>query len=878
MNKITKPDRVIFLVLKELAIISVIWFSAFLLRDWLSSLIEKLCPLIGSVQNESWVVQIVMIAIVALLYVAAWPRIRTSRSLFPPRQKVILIALAFYLLFRFSGRFEFYHVPGVRLAYVDFCIILSLCVELILLILRWGNKESGLIAASSVKPFVYDAPAKKDGLNRGGAAKLLVEKIVATLSGEELETSFCVLLNERFGAGKTSFFHLMKDEAEKRNLPCIEFRPWLSDSPSAMMQDFLMLLENNLRYPAPDLADAVKSYARVISGIQIGLLEVALNNDLKPRSISNRRDQLAKAMAESKQPFLVLVDDVDRLDSDELIELLKLIRNTADFPYLCYVLAADKVSLSDNLKEAKIKDTNLYMRKFFNLELTFPPDDNDLMGILEYKLTETLQAFDYEPDLIRESIDAIWHVESIWDVFVTPRDINRFINLVSYTFDMMRAGGLLKEVNVIDLLFITLVQFISPEWYKMLKDRNDKILRYRINTGRFSVRGDKLPAFYTQSQVAVIENREESKQKELKSKEKAVPALDDVITEARLDPFNALKSIIYKLFAVDTDSRTPERICYKNEYFKYFAGHYKSEEYSSAEAFSFIDAPMKSFSEEVASISTNARAESLLHKMRLYLSEDLNQDRVDFLKKLMLIAEKIYFYNPRVTLDTQYKYSTEKLIISNLFLTWDKPAENLSEALNNESSRLVQFISEDNRFAHLALILKTLYPGDGLHFVYGDDVLVQLREMLIDRFLQCLGKRPLSKDLLNDIPYLREMYRVYWEENFRSFVQKSPDPLSWVYRFITVNKEGNIVWDNTFINAVAKNTSNLKTYAIQDLGITIPVDILEDMGTITVGNGQTRLTEAAHPFVKAAMDWRREQAKRQKLTTTEGNAIRILPL
>lgn len=863
MNQLRQANRDSIPLLKECSFIIAVWLSAFLLRDWLSSLIEKLCPLTGSVQNESWIVQMVMIAIVALLYAAVWPRIQTSRSLFPPRLKVLLIALAFYLLFRFSGRFDYYHAPGIRLGYIDFCIILSFGIELILLISRLSKEDSGLITTSSVTPFVYDAPAKKDGLNRGGQAKLLVEKIMATLSGEELETSFCVLLNERFGAGKTSFFHLMKDEAAKLNLPYIEFRPWLSDSPSAMMQDFLMLLENNLRYPAPDLADAVKSYARVISGIQIGLLEVALNNDLKPRSISKRREQLARAMAEYKKPILVLIDDVDRLDTQELIELLKLIRNTADFPYLCYALAADKESLSDNLKEAKIKDTELYMRKFFNLELAFPPDDNDLMGVLENKLTQTLQNFDYEPDLIRESVGAIWHVESIRDVFVTPRDINRFINLISYTLDMMRGGSLLKEVNVIDLLYITLVQFISPEWYKMLKDRNDKILRYRIETGRFSVRGNMLPAFYSQSQVAAIENREKSKQKELKSEEKAVPALDDVITEARLDPLNALKSIIYTLFAVDTDTRSPERICYKNEYFKYFAGHYKSEEYSSAEAFSFVEAPMDSFSEEVGSIRTSVRAESLLHKMLLYLSEDLIQDRVSYLQKLMLIAEKLYSYNPRVTLDTQYKNSTEKLIVSNLFLTWDNPVEDLSEALNSESSRLVQFISEDNRFAHLALILKTLYPRDGLHFVYGDDMPAQLREMLIDRFLQYLGKHPFSKDLLNDMPYLREMYRIYWEENFRSFVQNSPDPLSWVYRFITVNRDGKIIWDKSFINAVAENTSNLKTYATQDLGITIPGDILEDMGSITVGNDLTRLTETAHPFVKAAMDWRREQAKRQ---------------
>lgn len=861
MNKLSQPDRIISPILKEIAIIGAAWLSAFLLRDWLTSLIEKLCPLTGSVQNESWAVQIVMIAIVALLYVAAWPRIRIHRSQFPPRLKVILIALAFYLLFRFSSRFEFYHVPGIHLGYIDCCFILSLCVEIFFLASKMLSNGSELVLDSSAEPFIYDAPAKKDGLNRGGQAKLLVEKIAATLSGEKLETSFCMLLNERFGAGKTSFFHLIKDEAEKLNLPCIEFRPWLSDSPSAMMQDFLMLLECNLRHPAPDLADAVKSYARVISGIQIGLLEVALDNDLKPRSISDRRNQLAKAMAEAKKPFLVLIDDVDRLDSLELVELLKLIRNTADFPYLCYVLAADKESLSDNLKEAKIKDTDLYMRKFFNLELTFPPDDNDLMGVLENKLTETLLAFGYEPALIQECIEAICHVESIRDVFITPRDINRFINLVSYTLDLMQSGGLLKEVNVIDLLYITLVQFISPEWYKVLKDRNDKILRYRIETGRFSVRGFLLSAFYTQSQVAAIGNREESKQKELKREKKASPALEDVISDAKPDPLNALKSIIYTLFAVDTDTKTPERICYKNEYFKYFAGHYRSEEYSTAEAFALIEASTNSFSDEVASIRTSARAESLLHKMLLYLSEDLIKDRVEYLQKLMSIAEKSYSYNPRVTLDTQYKISTEKLIVSNLFLSWDKPVEDLSEELNSESSRLVKFVSEDKRYAHLALILKTLNARDGLHFVYGDEMPAQLREMLIDSFLQDLGKQPFSKDLLNNLPYLREMYRVYWEENFRSFVQKSPDPLSWVYRMITVNKEGKIVWDKSFINAVAENTSNLRTYATQGLGITVPGDVLEDMGSITVGNDQIRLTEDSHPFVKAAMDWHRKQAQ-----------------
>jgi hypothetical protein len=47
MKKLSKPDRVISLVPNEFDIIAAVWLTAFLLRDWLLSLIEKLCPFTG---------------------------------------------------------------------------------------------------------------------------------------------------------------------------------------------------------------------------------------------------------------------------------------------------------------------------------------------------------------------------------------------------------------------------------------------------------------------------------------------------------------------------------------------------------------------------------------------------------------------------------------------------------------------------------------------------------------------------------------------------------------------------------------------------------------------------------------------------------------
>lgn len=846
-------------VLKRTIVVVCIWLLAFVFREGLFSLIEKSFPFTSRVPNNNWYIQLALFGVVTLLYACNWKYLLYRRELFPNRFKIILAGIAFFLLFRYSNRIEYYHAPNVCLSYLGMCFIWAILIELAIIIYHLLQKDATQEPHNSTNVFVYDAPAKQDGLKRGMHAGTLINKIVSTLRQNNIETSFCILLNEQYGAGKSSFFNLLKKNARNVNLRYIEFRPWLSDSPSSMMQDFLMLLEEELRISSPSLAKDVQAYSRMISGIHVGFIELAFNSDLRPQSLTKRRDLLVQKMKESPQPLLILVDDVDRLDSQELLSLLKLIRNTADFPYLCYILAADKDSISQNLKNKGIVDTDLYLRKFFNLELAFPPVDNELLELLSKNLTNELKKYSIPEHRIRECTQFVGNIESIQDVFTTPRDIYRFINLVSYSLDLLRKGDLLQEVNVLDVILITLVQFISPEWYKVLRDRNDKLLDYVLSSGRYVLNKKKVAYFYTRR---VLETLKAVEEQHTLTMEKVNPnvetQLSEIISSTQRDPMNALKGIISGMFGSSTDTKTPERICYKNEFFKYFAGHYRNNELTTAEAFAYFNSSFSDFAKTINGLNRE-KTISLIHKMRLYVEENNGYNKVDILQKIMKLAQKSYSFSG-VSESAQYPNSVEERIVRSMFFSAEKRKDRLDSRLGKEKNELFEFFNRDTRYSLISVVLKSFRVSDDFHFIYGDDVPVKLQEALIDRFIfKELRQNPIKDNVINVIPELRRMNEVYWDESFKRFIIGLKNPMPWFYRFV-IKRRNKIVWNNTYIETVFAGSFDYQEL-FRDLNDSqISQEVKRDFMKLLANTNAITISEESHPFITEAMAWHRKNS------------------
>lgn len=839
---------------------------AFVLHDWLVGAIEKLYPLTSVVANENLLVQSSLVVVIGLIYALQWKSLTYPRN--NPGQRFLLIfaLLSLYLLFRFDERIRFYHLPKCRISYLGICFIIVFIFELVVFICRMRRaKQPAIKFQTNAHQFFYDAPAKIDSLQRSNHAKVLVDQISATLSQEGMETSFTILLNEQYGAGKSSFFNLIESNAESIGLTCFCFRPWLSDSPSSMMRDFLCLMEHKLCLDSPAVSRLVKEYAGLLTGVRTHDVIVSFTSKERSDSLTEKHDSLLQEIKALRHPLLVLIDDVDRLDSHELLTLMKIIRNTADFPYLCYLLAADKASIAQNIgKTEGIVDTDLYLRKFFNLEVSFPPDDDGVKTILIDKLLSILNDYGVTSDESATCIEALTGVESIWDVFTTPRDVYRFVNLFSFSLEILLQTKLFDDVNKLDLLLLTLIQFISQEWYKVLRDRNDKLLDYNHTRGRFFINHNKVKAFYTRAVKEVQKQEQERRIYQTKANDnnndRAV-SLESIIQNARIDPNDALKDVIYKLFGSEADVKDADRICYKNEFFKYFAGRYRVNEVSTAEAFAITESPKEEFVSSIAHLNVEQR-NSFIHKLLYYVEEGKYKDRIDLLKKLLIFAE-VHFSNAKCSLASLYRKSTVEQVVIGLFITTVPPQSPLSKELKREKESFLQLYSEDTRFQLLSLVLSSIKRQLGLDsFVYGNQFAVDLQEFLINRFINDeLSLHPFSKETYSIIPYMREMYPVFWEESFIKYVRSSPEPMAFIYSMIKVDKEtSRIVWNQAYIDALVDNGTipGFQLFARKMVGDNIESSVAADMDTLDVGRSSD-LDEEKHPFIKAAMDWYRSK-------------------
>lgn len=86
--------------------------------------------------------------------------------------------------------------------------------------------------------------------------------------------------------------------------------------------------------------------------------------------MSELKDHIIESLSEIKVPIYILIDDLDRMDADEILAVIGLLRNTANFPYLKYVVGCDRDYLLEKLKEKNIDQD--YLQKIFMAEFYLP--------------------------------------------------------------------------------------------------------------------------------------------------------------------------------------------------------------------------------------------------------------------------------------------------------------------------------------------------------------------------------------------------------------------------------------------------------------------------------------------------------------------------
>jgi KAP family P-loop domain len=269
-----------------------------------------------------------------------------------------------------------------------------------------------------------------------------------------------------WGVGKTSLLHMIAESlADEPAVPVAHFNPWLFSGAEQLTGRFLSEIAAQLRDQESALPITTGRVA-VISG-QLERYGEALSPMVgalpkAEKSITTQRDELAKELAKLELPVVVIIDDIDRLQPHDMRDVFRLIRLTASFPNLIYLLAFDRRRVESALGDDQ-PEGRAYLETIVQLMVEVPPVPRvQLVSLLLDRLEKVLERERSVGRLHEDRWPDILH-RVVAPLIASACDVKRYI--ASLPAMINSVGG---EIALEDVLTLQAVRVLLPDVHAQL--------------------------------------------------------------------------------------------------------------------------------------------------------------------------------------------------------------------------------------------------------------------------------------------------------------------------------------------------------------------------------------------------------------------------
>ena len=200
----------------------------------------------------------------------------------------------------------------------------------------------------------------------------------------------------------------------------------------------------------------------------------------KRSPIEVTRDKIRKALIErQKGPLVVILDDLDRLTAGEIRDVFRLVRLTANFPNIIYVLAFDRDQVEKALEQDGMTG-RAYLEKIVQLVHDLPRVSQEVMlDELTAAINESLAGID-DPGPFDSHLWSLVLFDVIMPLMRNVRDVRRYCASIRGTVTDLE-GAICPQ----DVLALEAVRIFLPDALAQLRDAADVVtlsLEPRIET------------------------------------------------------------------------------------------------------------------------------------------------------------------------------------------------------------------------------------------------------------------------------------------------------------------------------------------------------------------------------------------------------------
>jgi predicted KAP-like P-loop ATPase len=325
--------------------------------------------------------------------------------------------------------------------------------------------------------------ANEDKLGRITFVQALA-KALATFSAQD---SFVVGIHGKWGTGKSSILNLLVEQIERDNgskpevekLHAMRFNPWNFSDQNQLVFQFLRQFRAHLRGNRKEFRELLASlddYAEALapplellpyghlfsSGLKVSV-KGAQHFLGSAKDANTLFDQIATQANKLKRRTVVLIDDIDRLTAAETRQIFQLVKLTARFPYVIYVLAFDREAVAKALKDLGVDSGEEYLEKIVQVSFDIPPiSEASLTSFITTSIDDLLAA--HQPaHFDAPRFGNLFHA-GLRKCFRSLRDVRRFINGLEFGLGLVG-----RELNAVDFIGIEAVRIFYPNTFNAIR-------------------------------------------------------------------------------------------------------------------------------------------------------------------------------------------------------------------------------------------------------------------------------------------------------------------------------------------------------------------------------------------------------------------------